>query len=308
MNYSTKGTSKAQLRKAAELASLLDKAAQAKERHFACYRAFLAEIDRASKLSPQKQKSYLEGFGYLTQGVAQLNEHKCRTARALLGESLKRFSISIGEQSLSNGLLLYNIGRANYLLQDFAAAKGYLERATVVLKATTGEDNPKYGAARFFFTELSIETGDLDQAETVFRAILEKERYLRSGPSVDYLRALLVLGRVSTKKGRLIEAEALFFQVERLVKQQGTDDDTMALIFEHQAEFNVARGEYKEAEANLARSLALLEKIQSPWSPAIAMVLDRRVAVLRKLDRMKDASDAEARARKIRAAGGRTPA
>ena len=156
------------------------------------YNQDYASAERETLLSLKLDPGYAEGHNNL--GLIYLSQGKISEAAAEFRKALENLSYPTPEYAA------YNLGKASYLLKDFAVAAESYERSLAILP-----NNPE---ARFELGMCYTQLGRLADAEKAFTAALQMRP--------DVARTRYELGMVLFKLGRRSEAVVHFRRVVEL--------------------------------------------------------------------------------------------
>jgi hypothetical protein len=261
---------------------------------------FLSEFTRASKLATKDRQAYLDGRRELNDSNIQRALGDYGEAEKLAMKSLERLTSVLGEDSISVAVALETVGIANLMVQKAETARPFLQRALAVRKTTLGERHPDYSNDLALLGNVYLEEKDFAKAESLFRDAAERERKLFGRRNARYLSVLSSLSASLVAERRLPESEAICRQVISALEETGAQDTS----FMASCLFNLSKveGQYEDFEAecaDLQRALSLDERLLPPRSPMTAEILNHYAAVLRKLNRLDEAMQVEARAKAI---------
>lgn len=135
------------------------------------------------------------------------------------------------------------------------------------------------------------EMGNLQQAETIFRQVLEYAQRLTGVESPQTASAQVALGAFYWEVGRLQEAERLFEEALRKhEKIFGPEHAHVAVSLNNLAQVYQRTKRLKQAEPIMRRALAVLEKVYGHSHPEVAFSVSN-LGIL--LDELKQTSEAE---------------
>jgi tetratricopeptide (TPR) repeat protein len=273
----------------------------------------LQEIERVSNFNEEQRQTYLAARQRLLDGTERRATADYDNAQALLNKALEDFSTLLGENCVSAistleqlGVLNSDLTKVDILNADltkanFSKAKQYFTRATAICRTLCGEDHPAYAHGLTVVGTVCLEAQDFDEAETLFREALDRNRRVFGARSPQQANSLQNLSHVMIEKNKPLEAEAMSLQAISIAEEiQNKDPLLMAACLFNLANVNMAYGEHKNAYSNLRRSIMFYERGLPPCSLLLARVLDRYALLLRKLDRSHEAKAMEARAKAIR--------
>jgi tetratricopeptide (TPR) repeat protein len=267
--------------------------------------ALLSELEHASRLPAEQQKTYVAAYHALADSGQKAALGQYGDAEAALGNSLDDFTKVLGENFLSVATALERLGILHGLKdnpnENLLKAKAYFLRAAAIWKMIGGEDHPGCAIDCSLAASMCIEAKEFDQAETLLRDALVRLRRILGAENPEYAGALGNLSRVLIEKKSYLEAEALGLQAISILEEtQSQNGLPIALCLSNLAEVNIAFEEYRAADKNLGRSLAIHQSVLPPRSPFTAKVLDRYAWLLRKMNRPEEAKAMETRAEAAR--------
>jgi tetratricopeptide (TPR) repeat protein len=175
----------------------------------------------------------------------------------------------------------------------------YLQAISITEKAL-GPEHVDLAPDLTKLAALYAEQGKQADAERAYhRAIGIYEKALGDHP--DLAQCLHGLGVLYQSQGRNTEAADQFTRSLTMIeKTLGADNINAAAALAGLAQLRVTEEKYLEAEPLFKRALAIMESAREPDAALIAGVLDEYAAVLRRLSREQEATEAETRARSLR--------
>jgi len=191
-----------------------------------------------------------------------------------------------------------------YLWQrgEYEQVESLHRRALAINEETLGAEHTNTAASLAHLGFFYRNQRKYELAEPLYQRALTIDKRLLGPEHPDTATSLNNLALLYKNQGKYELAEPLYQRAlairERVL---GPEHPDTALSL-HWLAFSYSRkGEYEQTEALYLRTLKIYEKTLPPDHPNIARVLDNYASLLRKMNRIEEASKFEKRAREIRA-------
>ncbi|MEM7754156.1 MAG: serine/threonine-protein kinase [Planctomycetota bacterium] len=216
----------------------------------------------------------IEGVNFVDIGLDALLTH-------VFEPSMETIDAEFQDQPLVRAELLHSLGRTMVDLGLQEAAKAPIERSHSIRLAQLGADAPDTLASDTARGRLLWLQGDAEQAEVIFRDVLERaQRALGMHDEISLL-ALSNLGSALLSQNRMDEAEAVFREAlegrERLLGE--THRDTLAAM-NQMGGLAYQRGDYAVAEKLLRAALIGYREVLGEEHPDTLDALSNLAAAL----------------------------
>jgi tetratricopeptide (TPR) repeat protein len=202
---------------------------------------------------------------------------------------------------------LYVYGGLNRVAERFEEAETALARSAEIYTVAERKDNPWLSRALGELAQVQVGLGKHDAAEESARRALAATRAKGNANPIDIAETELSTAAVLQATGTLDEALSLAEKARSTFEEQlGADSISVALAKDLLGDIHAKMGQPGVAERLYRQALAGAAAVIGDDNPALALVIDDLVLVLRAQGREAEAADFEQRARTLR--GGQTAA
>lgn len=225
-------------------------------------------------------------------GLIAKNQGDFKASIEYLEEAIRIGEARPGGPNAEFAIDLDNLSEVFRLTGQYEKSLTLKKRATALL--ANARTRAMQITAVSIFSNLATlykEMGNLQQAETIFRQVLEYAQRLTGVESPQTASAQVALGAFYWEVGRLQEAERLFEEALRKhEKIFGPEHAHVAVSLNNLAQVYQRTKRLKQAEPIMRRALAILEKVYGPSHPEVAFSVSN-LGIL--LDELKQTSEAE---------------
>jgi serine/threonine protein kinase/tetratricopeptide (TPR) repeat protein len=222
----------------------------------------VAEKDRAEEqvaiakaVNEFLQKDLLGQADIANQPVG-MERNRNLPVRELLDRAAQRIGGQFQGQQKTEAAIRLTLGNAYRALGEFAEAQKHLERSLALRKELLGPSHLDTLETTNALGALHFAARRYDQAEPLWKEVLEELRRNPDTAQVEALPAMKNLALLYQQQGRYDDAEALLKQsLEGLRVQGGMDHPSTLRAMNHLALLYKARGRYDDAESLLKESL-----------------------------------------------------
>lgn len=192
-------------------------------------------------------------------------------------------------------------GQQALTAQEYARAERIY--AAALVKARRGDEDEHRVAITLTFLAQAFEgQGKFVEAEQRYVEALRIMRKVRGAEHPDVAAILNNLGVLNRMHGQYAEAEHYLGQALSIKERaHGPLHPDVALTVTNLAQLHVARGDYRTAASLFERSVGIYEKTAGLDDPRLARTLEAYAAVLRTMERDREADRLQQRADDIRA-------
>lgn len=210
-------------------------------------------------------------------------------ARSLLGAALEQRRLLSGADAVETLAIQVDLGRLLAWVAD-GRARPLLDDALTRVERAHGADHPLAASASHAIAELI--DGHDEKQRYLERAVATARRQLPSTDS-DRIRYITSLAALHARRGRLIDARALFEEAQRNAEALNGGRTAIFIgVLNDFATFDTAAGDFTAAEAKHRRALALAEDLIGPDSFQVANALNNLAVALANQGRLSEAADA----------------
>jgi tetratricopeptide (TPR) repeat protein len=266
-------------------------------------RKFLLHAQACSTLIEQWELRFTEAAGLLNCiGYYMWQRGEYEQVEQLHQRALTINEETLGAEHTNTAASLAHLGFFYRNQRKYKLAEPLYQRALAIDERLLGPEHPDTATSLNNLALLFKNQGKYEQAEPLYqRALAIRERVL--GPEhPDTALSLINLATHYWDQGKYEQAEPLYQRAlairERVL---GPEHPDTALSLFWLAFIYSRKGEYEQSEAFYLRTLNIYGKTLPPDHPYIARVLDNYANLLRKMNRIEEASKLEQQAREIRA-------
>jgi len=193
-------------------------------------------------------------------------------AAAVMERTLKLRMKTLGPEHYEVGVLLDNLANLHMQLADYDAAEDYYRQALAVVEKSVGLSHVEAGSILASQGDLLMEEGRFAEAVPLLTRGLEIQQKA-IGENAQTALVMIHLASAQRDVGRLDQAGPLFdkaLAIQDKDKTLGPDHPDRATgLFEH-GSFLLASGDFAGARDELARALAIREKVFGSDGPEVS--------------------------------------
>jgi len=218
------------------------------------------------------------------------DELKLDEAVPLAQQTLKQCESSLGTAHPLTIKALTNLGVTFYIREDFPAAVEYMRKAWEQEKAVYGDSHPEALFSMNSYAAALVEAKQYDEAESVFRQILEIEQQGLDARRYNRGRAQFNYACFLEKQGRLEEALPLFRKAEAIGSEVLGDHKYLWAYRAGLGRCLYELGNYNEALSMLEWALPNLE---SQWGIGSSLTIETKGLLIELYEKIGANDDAE---------------